>query len=110
MKKITADWIFPVSTAPIRNGVVSLDDGGKILHISTRDQEQDDDMDVYEGVLVPGFVNTHCHLELSHMKGKVATGTTLIPFITSVVQKREAAEEVIQAAIKTADEEMRKKP
>jgi len=38
----------------------------------------------------------------------VATGTTLIPFITNVVQKREAAEEVIQAAIKTADEEMRK--
>jgi len=42
------------------------------------------------------------------MKGKVATGTTLIPFITNVVQKREAAEAVIQAAIKTADEEMRK--
>jgi len=41
------------------------------------------------------------------MRAKVATGTTLIPFIASVVQKREAVEEIIQAAIKTADEEMR---
>lgn len=108
MKKITADWVFPVHTAPIRNGVVTLDDNGKILEISTRDQYPNKDLEVYEGALVPGFVNTHCHLELSHMKGKVATGTTLIPFISNVVQKREAAENVIQAAIKTADEEMRK--
>jgi len=107
MKKITADWVFPVSAAAIQNGVITLDDSGKILQINSRDQHRDEDLEVYKGVLVPGFVNTHCHLELSHMKAKVATGTTLIPFIASVVQKREAVEEIIQAAIKTADEEMR---
>ncbi|MBK7683754.1 MAG: hypothetical protein IPJ26_15360 [Bacteroidetes bacterium] len=26
---------------------------------------------VLEGVLVPGFVNTHCHLELSHLKNEL---------------------------------------
>jgi len=108
MKKITADWVFPVNAAPIREGVVTLDDSGKILRIDTRDQHRDEDLDIHKGALIPGFVNTHCHLELSHMKGKVATGTTLIPFITNVVQKREATEAVIQNAIKTADEDMRK--
>jgi aminodeoxyfutalosine deaminase len=45
-------------------------------------------------------------LELSHMKGMVATGTTLIPFITGVVTKRNATAEVIEAAIQKAEREM----
>ena len=42
----------------------------------------------YDGILVPGFVNAHCHLELSHMKGMVPTGTGLIPFLRSVPTHR----------------------
>eukprot|EP00903_Cladosiphon_okamuranus_P000212 g212.t1 len=40
------------------------------------------------------------------MKGKVDTGTKLIPFITNVVQFRDATEEEIQEAIAKADQEM----
>jgi len=40
------------------------------------------------------------------MKGKVNTGTGLIPFITSVVQQREVDQEIIDYAIKEADQEM----
>lgn len=106
MKKITADWVFPVSSEPIKNGVITLDETSKILHLDTRDNHRDEDLEIYEGALVPGFVNTHCHLELSHMKGKVETGTTLIPFITNVVQRREASEAIIQNAITEADNYM----
>lgn len=42
----------------------------------------------YEGVLCPGFVNVHCHLELSHMKGVAAEGTGLIPFLKNIPQHR----------------------
>ena len=42
----------------------------------------------YDGVLCPGFVNAHCHLELSHMKGVVAEGTGLIPFLKNIPQYR----------------------
>ena len=24
---------------------------------------------IYHGILCPGFINSHCHLELSHLKG-----------------------------------------
>lgn len=106
MRKITADWLFPISSEPIQNGVLITDKHGKILKIDSRDNHDAASLEQYRGVLVPGFVNTHCHLELSHMKGKVATGTTLIPFITGVVTQRAAAAEVIADAIEQAEKEM----
>lgn len=106
MKKISADYIFPVSSEPIKNGVVTIDDNGKILKIDPRDNHDLSELEIHEGIIVPGFINTHCHLELSHMKGKVDTGTTLIPFITGVVTKRAASMEEIHATIAAAEQEM----
>lgn len=42
----------------------------------------------YDGILAPGFVNVHCHLELSHMKGAIPEHTGLIPFLQQVMSKR----------------------
>ncbi|GAB4496925.1 MAG: aminofutalosine deaminase [Saprospiraceae bacterium] len=106
MKKYSADWVFPISLPPIKNGVVVTDDAGTILAVERREQHDPASLDVHRGVLVPGFVNTHCHLELSHMKGKVHTGTGLIPFITSVVTQRNASPEAIAEAIERAEADM----
>ncbi len=106
MRKISADYIFPVSSSPIKNGVVIVDNKGKIIAIEQREQHDISTLEIHKGVIVPGFVNTHCHLELSHMKGLVNTGTSLIPFITAVVQKRNLAAEIIADAIEKADKEM----
>jgi aminodeoxyfutalosine deaminase len=106
MKKITADVVYPVSAAPVPQGVVVADDAGKILAVERRDQHDPASLEVLRGALIPGFVNTHCHLELSHMKGMVDTGTGLIPFITNVVTKRNLPAEQIAAAIETAEQEM----
>lgn len=106
VRKITADWIYPIDKAPIKEGVITIDDSGKILQIDQRSNHDITTLEIHEGAIVPGFINTHCHLELSHMKGKVHTGTSLIPFITSVVQQRGASAEVIQTAIADAEKEM----
>lgn len=42
----------------------------------------------YTGVLCPGFINTHCHLELSHMRGVITEHTGLIPFLQGVMRQR----------------------
>jgi aminodeoxyfutalosine deaminase len=106
MRKITADRIFPVSSPPIEQGVVITDDKGTILAIDRRDNHDPASLEVLPGAIVPGLVNTHCHLELSHMRGRVDTGTGLLPFLKSVVQFRDIDEEEIQEAIRRADEEM----
>ena len=106
MKKITADFIYPVTSQPIKNGVIILDDTGKILAIENSENHDPSSLEKHAGIIVPGFINTHCHLELSHMRGKVGTGTGLIPFISDVVKFRDFPEEEIMAAIRQADEEM----
>ena len=106
MRKITADFVFPISSPSIKEGVIILDETGKILSIDKRKNHDLSTLEIHQGVIVPGFVNTHCHLELSHMKNKVATGTTLIPFISSVVKFRDIPQKEIDAAIEKADQEM----
>ena len=106
MRKITADKIYPISSEPLDNAVIIADNAGKILAIESLEEHDPASVEQHIGVLVPGFVNTHCHLELSHMKGKVHTGTGLIPFIKGVVTQRSAAAEVILAAIEQAEQDM----
>ena len=106
MRKITADWVYPVSSPPLSKAVIIVDKNGKIIALDSREKHDPASLEVHKGAIVPGFINTHCHLELSHMKGMVPTGTTLIPFITGVVTKRNATAEVIQNAIEKAEKEM----
>ena len=42
-----------------------------------------------DGVLSPGFINAHCHIELSHLKGVIPTGTGLVNFVQQVISKRD---------------------
>lgn len=103
MRYISASWVAPISSAPISKGVIGIDDDGCIRFVGEREDLDDVEIEFHEGILIPGFVNTHCHLELSHLFGKVDTGTGLIPFITGVLAHRDASESLKQAAIQEAD-------
>jgi len=106
MKYFTADYVLPITSAPIKEGVIVLDETGVIHKLGVRSDFKSSDLQVFKGILVPGFINTHCHLELSHMQGVCPTGTKLIQFITNVVQLREYDQEIIQQHIKEKDEAM----
>src|SRR4051812_6087831 len=104
MRKFTADFVFPVSSAPIKNGVVVTDDDGKILEVNSplkslpataeglsswqagplSGKRGSTDVQYYPGIIVPGFVNAHCHLELSHLKTAIAEKTGLDEFIMGI--------------------------
>jgi cytosine/adenosine deaminase-related metal-dependent hydrolase len=57
-------------------------------------------VEVYGGLLCPGFINCHCHLELSHLRGAIPEGTGLVDFLSMVIGRRggPADEEAIVAA------------
>lgn len=106
---ISADYVYPVVGPPIKSGVVVLDAEGTIVAVWTPAEAQAagiTELKHYEGLLAPGFVNTHCHLELSHMKGKIAEHTGLPEFVQTVIKQRAADEYELETAMRTADKEM----
>lgn len=108
IKKFQADVIYPVVGDPIPNGIIAVDNNGIILEIGKESNFQRNNIKTFKGCLIPGLINTHCHIELSHMKSVIPTGTGLIPFITTVVQHRGASKTKIKNAIANAEKEMRK--
>lgn len=112
MRKISADYIFTISSEPIKNGVIVIDDDGTILEVNMGDPElrnnkQDPDIEYYEGIICPGFINTHCHLELSHLHSQIPEGTGIAGFIKEIISKRSGFSNAqIQEAIAAAEAEM----
>ena len=106
---LSASWVYPVSAEPLRNGIVAVSDDGTITDVWTAQQGEARNIKgikFYDGVLVPGLVNTHCHLELSHLAGKIPEHTGLPGFVQRVMQQRQASEIEIEEAMELADQQM----
>lgn len=106
---ISASKIYPVSAAAIDHGLLALSPEGTIMAIYTAAEAETLQITpdhMYSGVLVPGFVNTHCHLELSHLKGRINEHTGLINFVGQIMSTRAAEASEIQKAMEDADQEM----
>lgn len=106
IRKISASTIFSVSTSPLENSVVIVDENGKIFAIDKIENHNKSEIEFLDGVIVPGFINAHCHLELSHLKGIAQTGTGLIDFISQVIKNRNHSQEIIQDAIACEEKNM----
>ncbi len=65
-RSIRARYVFPVEGPPIEGGIVTVVDG-RIA--SVRSGKAPADLDLGNAAIVPGFVNTHTHLELSPIPG-----------------------------------------
>jgi cytosine/adenosine deaminase-related metal-dependent hydrolase len=87
------------------NTVVVTTEDGSIVDVINA-SEAGEDYKFLDGILSPGFINAHCHLELSHLKGAIPTQTGLSEFVKQIVPKRAAAQEIIDAAIEAAETEM----
>jgi len=104
MRTIAAQYIYPLnSRPPIKRGKITLNDEGIITDISEMDSESES-TEFYNGILVPGFVNTHCHIELSHLKGKFSRGSGMAGFIKQINQLRESVDK--ETRLKAIEAEM----
>ncbi len=87
------------------DAVLITDEQGKVEDIVSA-KEAGEDIQQLDGLLSPGFINCHCHLELSHMRGLVPEQTGLVDFVFKVVTQRHFPEDEIQDAIAKAEDEM----
>mgnify|MGYP001381962471 FL=1 len=110
MRFLTADYLFPLYRNPIKEGVLQISDEGKVIDIIDHRCKIDfKKLEIYEGILCPGFINAHCHLELSFLKGEVEKGTKLVTFINTIRKKRHNySQQDILKSIEDAEIEMKK--
>ena len=108
MKSFRADYVFPVSADPIKNGIVTVDDSGRIISVTDNYplDIKSEPIEHLKGIICPGFINTHCHLELSHLKDKITPKRGLINFIKDIQTVRAADSAEILKAAEKADNEM----
>lgn len=104
-RKFKADYIFTGHEVLHRNYVLITNSEGKIIEIVDK-KDAGDDVELFKGILTPGFVNAHCHLELSHLKGIIPNGTGLVEFVQKVMTQRTASDEVKFDAMRLAEQEM----
>jgi len=108
MRYISARTVIPLNGGPIENGMVALEEDGTVVGVYADGDEKTKsaEREFYEGVLVPGFVNAHCHLELSHMHGKIPRRTGLPGFLREVMKTRRQDEREIREKMAEADARM----
>ena len=108
MRFLTANYIYPLHVEPIKEGVLQISNNGEVVSLfSSRDLVSSHNLEVFEGVLAPGFVNAHCHLELSHLKANTnSKGVGFFNFVKSVQNRTSIMQHEIISAIECAETQM----
>ena len=89
MRRIAAQYLYTLlSTEPVRNGFVELEDDGTVIRTGVSPDPAAEPV-FYDGAVAPGFVNAHCHVELSYMKGLFRKGTGMAGFIDQINELRD---------------------
>jgi cytosine/adenosine deaminase-related metal-dependent hydrolase len=106
MRRIAANYIFPVSGKPIRNGILEVEDDGTVRKLYDFGGEMVElaHTEFLNGVLVPGFINMHTHLELAHLSQINPPGKGLAHFIKFIISQRD--NHVSQTELRKADNYM----
>ena len=108
MRKIAATYLFTPQSQFQKNALLVCENDGTILDIVTKNEpfREEAGVEFYSGILVPGFVNAHCHLELSHLHNRIETGLGLGKFIGRINHLRDTNEQDLQRVMQVADRKM----
>ena len=88
MRYISADQIFTGKEFLSNGSVLAISDTHLIADILDSNEINADHVEHFDGIICPGFINTHCHLELSHLKNSIDSKTGIVNFALDVIKKR----------------------
>src|SRR6476646_2963995 len=94
-RKFKADKLFNGTKFENEDAVLVTDENGTVQEILSL-ENAGENIQKFKGIISPGLINCHCHLELSHLKDVIPPQTGLINFLKSVVTKRGFHADVIQ--------------
>jgi hypothetical protein len=84
MRRIAANYIFPVSGPPLKNGIIEFDNQGKIISVIDpgNDFKEISKLEFYNGVLIPKLILPYCRLEPYIFQIEINNYSDLRKFIT----------------------------
>ena len=107
---IHADWVLRGESAPLKDGAIVLDAQGTILEVGGASdvlpRHPGLETRRVRGVVFPGLVNAHTHVELSSLRGKVPGGRGFVQWVDTLVATRTEStpdEEAEAAMLAVAD-------
>ena len=107
MRFLQADQIFNGKEFLNPETVLVLDPQGVLKDLVSAQHIDSLKIEKFDGIFTPGFVNAHCHLELSHLHGLLPQHTGLPEFAKQVIIKRNVvSKEEISEHSKAADKDM----
>ena len=106
-RKFRADYLFTGSQWLDNSHILITTEQGEVQTIVPL-AEAGDNIETHTGILSPGFINCHCHLELSHLKGLIPEKSGMIPFLLTVIRQRNFPRSQILQAIADAEAAMLK--
>lgn len=96
MRKISANIIYDGLGNKFDHYVLIIDSYNKISGLIPKTiAGEASEIEHFDGFICPGFVNTHCHLELSHLKGTLDEKLGINNFLNQLVKLRATDEEII---------------
>jgi cytosine/adenosine deaminase-related metal-dependent hydrolase len=93
LQRLRARWVLPISTPPIENGEVVVEED-RIVDVrpSPAGQVSSDVHDLGNAVLMPGLVNVHTHLDYTLMRG-LLEDVAFFPWIRELTARKAALTE-----------------
>ncbi|MEL6670844.1 MAG: amidohydrolase family protein [Bacteroidota bacterium] len=101
MRLLQADFVYS-SHGWLPDAALEVDAYGTVLRLHPSPLGEPTTR--YAGLLIPGLVNAHCHLELSHLAGQIPENTGMAGFVQQLIPRRFQTEEKLQVA--AADQAM----
>ena len=88
MRRFSAHYIITGTGAVLKKGIISVNDQGVITELTDTggDLTESASVEFYNGILVPGFINAHCHLELSHLRNVFPEKLKMAAFLKNIWQ------------------------